>query len=268
TSIAAQFEAREYSKAIRQIMNLADRANEYIQENAPWVLAKQAGKEADVLAICTQSLNLFRVLMTYLQPVLPSMGEKAAEFLAIEDFAWSGIQQPLLGHTINKFKPLMTRLEMDHVEAMVDASKVTDEAKAAAKAKANDPTQQRPAAKRVEKRPPTPSEAPSTIDFADFAKLDLRVAQVVAADHVEGADKLLKLTLEVGDGERRQVFSGIKSHYQPSDLQGKNVVLVYNLAPRKMRFGISEGMVLAAGEGDALWVLEPNAEIPPGTKIS
>ncbi len=259
--IAAQFEAREYSKAIRQIMHLADRANEYIQEHAPWVMAKEAGREAEVLAVCTQALNLFRVLMTYLQPVLPAMGEKAAAFLKVDDFAWSAVQGPLLNHEINKFKPLLTRLERDQVDAMIEASKVTDEAKAAAKAKANDPTKKPAKAEAA-------SEQSDTITFDDFAKLDLRVARVVSADHVEGADKLLKLTLDVGEDSTRQVFSGIKSHYQPSDLQGKNVVLVYNLAPRKMRFGVSEGMVLAAGENDGLWVLEPSADIPPGTRIS
>lgn len=259
--IAAQFEAREYSKAIRQIMQLADRANEYIQEHAPWVMAKETGREAEVLAVCTQALNLFRVLMTYLQPVLPAMGEKAALFLKVDDFAWAAINEPLLNHEINKFKPLLTRLERDQVDAMIEASKVTDEAKAAAKAKANDPTKQ--AAK-----PETEAQASATINFDDFAKVDLRVARVVSAESVEGADKLLKLVLDVGEDTTRQVFSGIKSHYQPSDLEGKNVVLVYNLAPRKMRFGVSEGMVLAAGENDGLWVLEPSADIPPGTRIS
>ncbi len=265
-TIADHFEHREYSKAIRLVMNLADRANEYIQEHAPWVMAKQEGKDADILAVCTQALNLFRVLMTYLQPVLPAMAEKAATFLKVDDFAWQAIRSPLLGHEINKFKPLMTRLEMDQVTAMIEASKVTDEAKAAAKAKANDPTKNGSANQPT---PVTKSETmQDTIEFDDFAKIDLRVARVISASHVDGADKLLQLTLDVGNGDQRQVFSGIKSHYQPSDLEGKNVVLVYNLKPRKMRFGVSEGMVLAAGEGKDLWVLEPNAAIPPGTKIS
>lgn len=268
-TIAELYEAREYSKAIRHIMNLADRANEYIQEHAPWVMAKEEGRDAEVLAVCTQSLNLFRVLMTWLQPVLPEMAHKAAAFLNVDDFNWSAIEQPLLGHPINKFKPLLTRIERDQVDAMIEASKVTDEAKAAAKAKANDPTQ--PANRQKKKDAAAASkqdDAPGVIQFDDFAKLDLRVARVIEADHVEGADKLLQLKLDVGNGETRQVFSGIKSHYQPSDLQGKNVVLVYNLAPRKMRFGMSEGMVLAAGEGQDLWVLEPDSAIPPGTRIS
>ncbi|TGG95324.1 methionine--tRNA ligase [Natronospirillum operosum] len=268
-TIAELYEAREYSKAIRHIMNLADRANEYIQEHAPWVMAKEEGRDAEVLAVCTQSLNLFRVLMTWLQPVLPDMAHKAAAFLNVDDFAWAAIEQPLLGHPINKFKPLLTRIERDQVDAMIEASKVTDEAKAAAKAKANDPTQ--PANQQKKRDAAAASkkdDAPGIIQFDDFAKLDLRVAQVIEANHVEGADKLLQLKLDVGNGETRQVFSGIKSHYQPSDLQGKNVVLVYNLAPRKMRFGMSEGMVLAAGEGQDLWVLEPDSAIPPGTRIS
>ncbi|MCH8553207.1 MAG: methionine--tRNA ligase [Natronospirillum sp.] len=268
-TIAELYEAREYSKAIRHIMNLADRANEYIQEHAPWVMAKEEGRDAEVLAVCTQSLNLFRVLMTWLQPVLPEMAHKAAAFLNVDDFSWAAIEQPLLGHPINKFKPLLTRIERDQVDAMIEASKVTDEAKAAAKAKANDPTQ--PANQQKKKDAAAASkkdDAPGVIQFNDFARLDLRVARVIEADHVEGADKLLQLKLDVGNGETRQVFSGIKSHYQPSDLQGKNVVLVYNLAPRKMRFGMSEGMVLAAGEGQDLWVLEPDSAIPPGTRIS
>ncbi len=266
--IAELYEAREYSKAIRQIMNLADRANEYIQEHAPWVMAKEEGRDAEVLAVCTQAINLFRVLMTWLQPVLPEMAHKAQAFLNVDDFAWSAIEQPLLDHPINKFKPLLTRIERDQVDAMIEASKVTDEAKAAAKAKANDPTQPANQQKKKAQAAAAEPEGPGEIQFDDFARLDLRVAKVIEADHVEGADKLLQLRLDVGNGETRQVFSGIKSHYQPSDLQGRNVVLVYNLAPRKMRFGVSEGMVLAAGEGQDLWVLEPDSAIPPGTRIS
>lgn len=267
--IAEYFEQREYSKAIRQIMALADRANEYIQENAPWVLAKQEGKQDEVIAVCTQALNLFRVLMTYLNPVLPEMAGKAAAFLNIEDFAWYRASTPLLNHNLNAFIPLLTRVEKAHVDAMVEVSKDGDTTVPAANAKAKS-AQAAPAPKdaKTDKKAIKEPAAPTTIQFDDFAKVDLRVAKVVSADHVDGADKLLQLILDVGEDTTRQVFSGIKSHYQPEDLVGKNVVLVYNLAPRKMRFGMSEGMVLAAGEGKDLWVLEPNNAIPPGTKIS
>ncbi|WLD57073.1 methionine--tRNA ligase [Salinispirillum sp. LH 10-3-1] len=264
--IADNFEQREYSKAIRQVMALADRANEYIQENAPWVLAKQDGKQEEVIAVCTQALNLFRVLMTYLNPVLPEMAGKAATFLKVEDFAWHRASQPLLNHKLNAFTPLMTRIEKAQVDAMVEVSKEGDTTVPTANTKATKAAPEQSAVKSAKKAPAAPE--PTTIQFDDFAKVDLRVAKVVNADHVEGADKLLKLILDVGEASTRQVFSGIKSHYQPEDLVGKNVVLVYNLAPRKMRFGMSEGMVLAAGEGKDLWVLEPSDAIPPGTRIS
>lgn len=251
--IAAHFEAREYSRAIREIMTLADRANEYIQAKAPWSLAKEAGRDQEVQDICSMGIHLFRLLAIYLGPVLPSMSEKIAVFLNVDRLNFTDRQTVLTGHAINKFTPLLTRIEMDQINALVEASKEDVAAETQPTAKAE----------------PKPSEdGPAEIEFGDFAKIDLRIAKVISADYVEGADKLLQLQLDAGKGETRQVFSGIRSHYEPADLVGKSVVLVYNLKPRKMRFGLSEGMVLAASGGDDLWVLEGPVTAAPGTKIS
>ncbi|MFG1497440.1 methionine--tRNA ligase [Saccharospirillum sp. HFRX-1] len=255
--IAAHFEAREYSRAIREIMTLADRANEYIQSKAPWSLAKEEGRDQEVQDICSMGIHLFRLLAIYLGPVLPAMSEKIATFLNVDSLNFTDRHTVLTGHAINKFKPLLTRIEMDQIDALIEASKedVAAETKPAAKA-----------APKAESKPA--EDSPAEIEFGDFAKVDLRVAKVLNADYVEGADKLLQLQLDAGNGETRQVFSGIRSHYEPADLVGKSVVLVYNLKPRKMRFGLSEGMVLAASSGDDLWVLEGPAAAAPGTKIS
>ncbi|WP_108125551.1 methionine--tRNA ligase [Saccharospirillum mangrovi] len=257
--IAAYFEAREYSRAIREIMTLADRANEYIQAKAPWSLAKEDGRDQEVQDICSMGIHLFRLLAIYLGPVLPAMSEKIREFLNVETLHFTDRQTVLTGHAINKFKPLLTRIEMEQIDALIEASKED----AAAEAK---PAASKPAEKKDPK--PAPTVDTAEIEFADFAKVDLRVAKVLSADYVDGADKLLQLQLDAGNGETRQVFSGIRSHYEPADLVGKSVVLVYNLKPRKMRFGLSEGMVLAASGGDDLWVLEGPAAAAPGTKIS
>ena len=250
-SIAREFDNREYSKAVREIMALADKANVYIDHNQPWVLIREAGNEAKVQAICTQGINLFRVLMTYLKPILPQTALKSEQFLDSE-LAWSGLSEPLLAHTINKFKPLMTRIEKEQVEAMIEQStehlEQTETADKAEGPLADDPVSPQ-------------------IEFDDFAKIDLRVARVVKAEHVEGADKLLQLTLDIG-GETRMVFAGIKSAYQPEMLEGRLTVMVANLAPRKMRFGVSEGMVLAAGPGgEDLFILSPDDGATPGMRI-
>ena len=244
--IAKLYEQREFNKAIREIIALADRANQYIDEKKPWVLAKEAGKEAEVHAVCSVGINLFRVLMTYLKPVLPAMAEKAEAFLNTS-LDWTALQAPLCSHKLNKFVPLMMRIEGKQIEAMVEASKE---------------------ATPVKKSAPVKKEAISpTIEFEDFAKIDLRVAQIIAAEEVEGADKLLRLTLSLGDSQR-QVLAGIKAAYQPQDLVGKLTVVVANLAPRKMRFGVSEGMVLAAGPGgEEIYLLEPDAGATPGMKV-
>jgi len=252
--IANAYEAREYGKAMREIMHIADKANQYIDTAEPWVLAKQEGKEQEVQDCCTMGINLFRVIISYLAPVLPQVAEDAASFMNIENFNWDAIQQPLLDHKINKFKPLMQRVEEDKVNALIEDSKAT---MAAATAKA-------PAA---EKSPLDESPIADTINFDDFAKVDLRVALIAKAEHVDGAKKLLQLTLDLG-GETRNVFAGIKSAYAPEDLEGKLTVMVANLAPRKMKFGMSEGMVLAAGPGGKdLWILEPHEGAKPGMRI-
>jgi methionyl-tRNA synthetase len=252
-SIARLYEAREFNKAIREIIALADRANQYIDEKKPWVLAKEEGQEWQVHAVCSVGINLFRVLLTYLKPVLPAMAEKAETFLNCS-LDWSALQEPLLSHKINKFKPLMTRIESAQIDAVLEASK---EQQSAATAK---PPAQKPARQ-------TEDAGSEMIEFEDFAKVDLRIAEIIAADHVEGADKLLQLTLNLGDCEK-QVFAGIKSAYAPQDLVGKLTVMVANLAPRKMRFGVSEGMVLAAGPGGKdIYLLEPHAGAQPGMRV-
>lgn len=248
--IANYYESRDYSKAMREIMALADAANEYIATQEPWKLAKQAGAEAQTQAVCTLGINMFRALLTYLKPVLPALTADAEAFLG-ETLSWNAPISFRAGEKINEFKPLLTRIEKDKVDAMIDASK---EALATAAPKAEEKTSD------VE---PIAAE----IDFTDFAKVDLRIALIANAEHVEGSDKLLRLTLDLG-GETRNVFSGIKSAYDPKDLVGKLTVVVANLKPRKMKFGMSEGMVLAAGPGDKeIYLLEPHAGAKPGQRV-
>ena len=233
-------------------MALADRANQYIDANKPWVLAKQGDKQDTVQDICSTGINLFRVLATWLQPVLPAMASDVEALLNIPPMTWDAVNTPLTTHKINKFKPLMTRVEQEKVDAMLEDSK-ENLAGSKAEAKPTGPLQDDPIAE--------------TISFDDFTKLDLRIARIAKAEHVDGADKLLRLTLDLG-GETRNVFAGIKSAYAPETLEGKLTVMVANLAPRKMRFGISEGMVLAAGPGGAdLWILHPDAGAQPGMRI-
>ena len=248
-SIADHYESREFHSAMREVMELADLANQYIDEKEPWVIAKQEGKEQELQDICSMGINIFKILMTYLKPVLPAMAEKVEAFLNVDELNWANIEQPLLSHGINKFKPLMTRVEKEKIETMIEESKQPVEAEPVASGPlADDPIGE-------------------TISFDDFAKVDLRIALIANAEHVEGAKKLLKLTLDLG-GEKRQVFAGIKSAYAPEDLIGKLTVMVANLAPRKMRFGLSEGMVLAAGPGGKdLWILEPHTGAQPGMKV-
>lgn len=251
--IAERYEQREFAQAMREIMALADKANQYIDEQKPWVLAKENGRDDDVQAICTMGINLFRVLIGYLKPVLPRTAEQAEAFLNIEPLQWQDINSPLLGHTINKFKPLMTRIEQDKLDAVLEGSKADMEDSKPAKATPK-------AASDIE---PLADE----IQFDDFARLDLRIARIVEAEHVEGADKLLKLKLDIGVAEK-QVFAGIKSAYSPEVLTGKLTVMVANLAPRKMRFGLSEGMVLAAGPGgEDLYILNPDQGATPGMRV-
>ena len=252
-AIAQSFEQREYAQALRQIMALADQANQYIDAQKPWLLAKDPDKAQQVQAVCSVGLNLYRVLVCYLKPVLPKLALESEQFLNIEPLQWDAIQQPLLSHRIHKFNPLLTRVEQEKVNAMVEASK--DSLAETTRHKGQPPKSEL-------------SEAIATeIDFEDFAKIDLRIARIVKAEHVEGADKLLQLTLDLG-GETRNVFAGIKSAYNPEQLEGKLTVMVANLKPRKMRFGVSEGMVLAAGPGGKdLWILSPDDGAQPGMRV-
>lgn len=245
-TIAAHYEARDFGKAIREIMALADKANEYIATKEPWKMAKQPDAEADVIAVCSLGINMFRALLTYLKPVLPALAVKAEAFLG-ETLSWNAPISYRGNEQINAFKPLMTRIEKTKVDAMIEASQ-----------QAQKPAQIGPLADE-----PLMDE----ISFDQFAKVDLRVALITRAEHVEGANKLLRLTLDIG-GETRNVFSGIKSAYSPEDLEGKLTVMVANLKPRKMKFGISEGMVLAAGPGEKeIYLLEPHNGAVPGQRV-
>jgi methionyl-tRNA synthetase len=248
-SIADYYEQREFGRAIREIMALADAANEYIAAKAPWQLAKEAGREQEVQDICSLGINLFRALMIYLKPVLPAMAAETEAFLN-SPLDWPAKIEPLLNHRIENFKPLMQRVDPDRVAAMLEASKEVQAETTAAPLFG--PLMEEPLA--------------AEIGFEDFIKVDLRVARIVAANAVEGADKLLQLTLDIG-GETRTVFSGIKAAYQPEDLEGRLTVLVANLAPRKMRFGLSEGMVLAAGDKQGIYLLSPDSGAQPGQRI-
>ncbi|MDN3521051.1 methionine--tRNA ligase [Halomonas ramblicola] len=250
--IAEHFEAREFGRAMRLVMELADEANTYIAEAEPWVLAKQAGKEQEVLDICSVGINLFRQLMVYLAPVVPAMAEGARHFLRLDDLDWESRHELLLGHEIAKFKPLMTRVERDRIDAMIEASKedLVEEQKL----------------KETPKGPLADDPIAEEIAFDDFARVDLRIARIAKAEYVEGADKLLQLTLDLG-GETRTVFAGIRSAYAPEALEGRLTVMVANLAPRKMRFGVSEGMVLAAGDDGGIYLLSPDSGAEPGQRV-
>jgi methionyl-tRNA synthetase len=253
--IAELYETREYATAIREIMELADHANRYVDQHKPWALAKEPQREQEVRAIATQGLNLFRVLMSYLAPVLPRIAQSAASFLGTDFKLWDAIATPLLGSRISPYEPLATRLEAATVATLIET----------------------PAATATPAQVQAPSAASSSagspaelIGIDDFAKLDLRVARVVQAQSVEGSSKLLQLTLDLGS-ERRTVFSGIRSAYQPEQLTGRLVVMIANLAPRKMRFGVSQGMVLCASgddDGAGVFLLDADSGAQPGMKVT
>ncbi len=246
--IAEYYEYREFGKAMREIMALADKANAYIDDKKPWLLAKEDGKDQELHTVCTMGLNLFRILTAYLKPVMPALVKEAEQFLNIAPQGWVSDMQPLINHNINEFKPLMTRVDPDKITAIIDASKESLE-------KATD----KPKAKQFE-------PIADTIQIDDFAKLDLRIAKIIKAEIVPEADKLLKLTVDIGD-ECRTVFAGIKSAYKPEQLEGKLTLVLVNLAPRKMKFGLSEGMVLAAGPGGKdIFLLSPDQGAVPGMK--
>jgi len=241
-AIAEHFDRREYSKAMRLIMSLADSANRYIDGKKPWVMIKNDDQLDEVQAVCTQGLNMFRSLMIYLTPVIPAVAEQSREFLGEDSWHWNDAAKPLIGATINKFKPLLTRVETTQVENMTEQSK--------------DSTAE-----------PEAVTEDDTIGIEDFMKVDLRIAKIENAEHVEGADKLLQLTLDVGDS-KRSVFAGIKEAYDVESLVGRHVIVVANLAPRKMRFGVSEGMVLAAGPGGKdIFLLSPDDGAEPGMRV-
>jgi methionyl-tRNA synthetase len=248
-SIANHYENRDFGKAIREIMAQADAVNEYIAGKEPWKINKDESQRQKVQDICSLGINLFRVILTYLKPVLPSMAEAGESFLN-NRLTWDSIRYPLVSHKIKPFTPLMQRIEKDKVHAMVDASK-----------------EERSSIKKPISGFPVSDPIAGQINFDDFMKVDLRVAKIIQAENVDGADKLIKLMLDIG-GETRQVFSGIKGSYNPKNLEGRLTVLVANLAPRKMRFGISEGMVLAAADKDGIYLLEPDSGAKAGQRIT
>ncbi|EFM96926.1 Methionyl-tRNA synthetase [Actinobacillus pleuropneumoniae serovar 10 str. D13039] len=258
--IAAHYENREFNKAIRLIMDLCDKANKYVDDKAPWVIAKQEGCDAQLQAVCSMGIELFRVLMSYLKPVLPQLAERAEAFLQTE-LTWDNIQQPLLGQNVAPFKSLFSRLEKKQIDAVIEETK----ALFAAQNKAED-KKGKQKVENTENTAVEPIAAEITID--DFAKLDLRVAKVISCEAVPESNKLLKFQLDLGD-HQRQVLSGIKAAYNnPEELVGRFVIMVANLAPRKMKFGVSEGMILSAGTGGAdLFLLSADEGIRPGMQV-
>ncbi|NVK10511.1 MAG: methionine--tRNA ligase [Gammaproteobacteria bacterium] len=255
--IASLYEAREYGKATKEIMALADAANQFIANNAPWTLAKDEANSDQVVAVCSQAINMFHALSIWLSPVLPATQEAAGEFLNL-DIRWPNTLEWLNNHTIAPFKPLMKRLEQPAIDAMMDDAKAELEALQAQSA----PTPTLSSSEHLDADP-----LGDIIEFDDFAKVDLRIALIVDAQPVKGADKLLQVTLDIG-GETRNVFAGIKSAYQPEDLIGKLTLMVANLAPRKMRFGVSEGMIAAAGPGGSdIFLLSPDSGAKPGMRV-
>ncbi len=241
-AIAEHYERREYSKAMRQIMALADKANRYIDEKKPWLMIKDAEQLEAVQQVCTQGLNMFRSLMIYLTPVIPKVAADACTFLGEDNWHWQDAQTPRLGEIVRPFKPLLTRIEPQSVAQMLEQS-------------------------RQSTAVATPEKEDNTIDIDDFMKIDLRIARIEKAEPVKGADKLLALTLDVGESSRN-VFAGIKSAYDPATLLGRHVVVVANLSPRKMRFGVSEAMVLAAGPGgEDIFLLSPDDGAKPGMRV-
>jgi methionyl-tRNA synthetase len=252
--IAESYDNRDFSRALREVMRLTDLANADIAEAAPWVKAKQEGDDARVsLELdCSAALEMFRLLTIYLKPVLPGLTKKIENFLNVPELTWDSVSTPLTsGHKINSYEHLITRIDPKQVEAMTEANKENLQSSA-------------PAAAVVT----PPAEEANYISIDDFTKVDLRIAKIVNAEHVDGAEKLLKLTLDIGEEKPRQVFAGIKSAYDPETLKGRLTVMVANLAPRKMKFGLSEGMVLAASdERGGPFILSPDSGAQPGMRV-
>jgi methionyl-tRNA synthetase len=299
SDIGILYENREYGKAVREIMALTDQANQYIDEMKPWEIAKQEGKEEELQLVCSVGLNLFRLLTLYLKPVLPRLAEKVESFLSISSLQWSDTNKILKDHTITPYQHLMTRIDLKQIEALVAANQETLTRPSPASGRGAGGEGQHPV-RHAEKQQHNPSPQPSDgttshstkpasgqvagypqrgeganagalapmISIDDFTKIDLRIARIVNAEHVEGAEKLLRLTLDIGEEKTRNVFAGIKSAYAPETLIGRYTVMVANLAPRKMKFGMSEGMVLAAsGEDPGLYILSPDEGAQPGMRV-
>lgn len=252
-TIADAFAARDFGKALREIMRLSDLANSFVADKAPWVIAKQEGQEDTLQQVCSDALEMFRLLTLYLKPVLPKLASEIEAFLNIEALQWDSVENSLrTGHSINKYAHLITRVDPKAIAAMVDSNKENLQSAPAVTDKSAKPKE----------------EAGDYISIDDFTKVDLRIANIVNAEHVEGADKLLKLTLDIGEENTRQVFAGIKSAYDPAKLVGRLTIMVANLAPRKMKFGMSEGMVLAASdEAGGPFIMSPDAGAKPGMRV-
>jgi methionyl-tRNA synthetase len=257
-AIAEAFAARDFARALREIMKLTDAANAYVAEAAPWVVAKDEDKAAELHAICSNALEMFRLLTIYLKPVLPNIATAVEAFLSVQPLQWSDVAQGLGAQTIQSYSHMVTRLEGKQIEAMVEANKESLQSAVPVKAET-----------KVEAKAETKAaEEGAYISIDDFTKVDLRIAKIVSAEHVEGAEKLLKLLLDIGEEKPRQVFAGIKSAYDPATLVGRLTVMVANLAPRKMKFGMSEGMVLAASdERGGPYILSPDSGAQAGMRV-
>jgi methionyl-tRNA synthetase len=273
SSIARAYNDRDYSSALREVMRLADAANVYVNDEKPWELARDPAQEARLHRVCSTALNQFRVLSIVLKPVLPALAAQVENFLATQAFVWADLGRPLpAGHAINAYAHLMTRIERKQIDALIEANKesLMETPKVAPPA---DNTQKHAQhqAHAAQTEVAQAEEFEPFISIDEFAKVDLRIAKIVAAEHVEGAAKLIKLLLDIGEEKPRQVFAGIKSAYDPATLVGRLTVMVANLAPRKMKFGLSEGMVLAAsddkGEVPGLFILSPDSGAQPGMRV-
>jgi methionyl-tRNA synthetase len=272
-SISSSYEERDFARTLREIMRLADVANQYIAEKKPWDLAKQEGKEAELQATCSTALSLFRDLTLYLKPILPELAKRVEAFMNIPPLVWSDVWQPLpAGHSINTYEHLATRIDPKLITALIEANQENLQASP----QEHSPARHGEAQQHLPSPHPSPLQGEGAkvgaiaplITLDDFNKVDLRVARIINAEHVEGAEKLLKLTLDIGEEKTRTVFAGIKSAYDPEKLKGRMTVMVANLAPRKMKFGLSEGMVLAAsGESPGLFILSPDEGSLPGMRV-
>jgi methionyl-tRNA synthetase len=277
--ITQAYEDRDYSRALREIMSLADQANLFVNNEKPWELAKDPANEAKLHQVCSIAISLFKTLTGYLKPVLPELAKQVEAFLNIAPMTWSNVLEPLAGHAIGTYSHLMTRIERKQVDALLDANRDslapaatdTKPAKAEAKAASSEQRHAQHQAHTATTETAEASEFEPFISIDDFGKVDLRIAKIVSAEHVEGAAKLLRLLLDIGEEKPRQVFAGIKSAYDPATLVGRMTVMVANLAPRKMKFGMSEGMVLAAsdasGETPGLFILSPDLGATPGMRV-